>query len=253
MLTNRLAFCSVRGGHGSAAAGDSARTLGDWLEGGRAMASGGQIAEAVNWLGSALDEVERPEAARDAGGALAELAVRFQWLREQYRASPGAFAPHVGRLTALRQRFNALASRMIEQIVDRYHELATQVQALEREKETWRDLLITTSLARQVDLHGRRAVVHVRTTEARNLPAAGSPNRTLLEQMLSEAGCWREVAQLSATKLQTAIARHALPQSCAAAVERLCPRTQRHTVLVRERGSAAGGSGAAAHGTGSPL
>lgn len=206
------------------------------------MASGGQIAEAVNWLGGALEQVERnPAAAGDVDGALAEMAVQFQWLREQYRASPGAFAPHVDRLAALRQRFNALASRLIERIVDRYQELATQVQALEREKETWRDLLIKTSLARRGDLQGQSAVVHVRTTEARNLPAAGSASRTRLEQVLSEAGCWREVSQLSATKLQTVIARQALPQGCAAEVERLCPRTQRHTVLVRERGAAAAG------------
>lgn len=204
------------------------------------MANDGQIAEVASWLAAALERAERePAVAGDVGGALREMAVRFEWLRERYRASPADFGPHVGRLKSLRQRFNALATRAVEAVVDRYHELNLRVQSLEREKETWREVLIAEARSRRGEVLAREAIAQVRTSQSRHVPAAGSDTRWALEQLIADAGCWREVSQLSATKLQTAIARHALPASCASEVERLCPPTQRHTVQVRLRGAPA--------------
>lgn len=182
-----------------------------------------------------IEGLERRLAAAEGGAAelpaLAAIAATLGELREEYRRSPGEMKAHVQRLGALRQRFDRLVCKVGGRIADHYQHLNDEIMRLQQEREQWRQALITAAESTPGHrVQGRACAVEVVATEGLSVPKAGHADRLRIEEVLAKAGVWREVSQLSAARLQRALAERRVPADAADAVLRVCTMGLRFTV-----------------------
>ena len=187
------------------------------------------------------EQVSSGEGGELAVTQLAVVAARFEFLRQEYRTRPASFGEEVRALSDLSRRFEALLSRRMTELVDRYEWLREELDRLEEEKRAWREFLIRAAGgAKEKLFKGLHAEIRVRGVPGVVMPKAGTDDRNRLEAIIREVGIWESVSQLSSSKLQQEIDKGALPADRQDEVRRLCPTTTRFQVISRSSNAAAG-------------
>ncbi len=199
------------------------------------MLSGEEIEAHIRFITEAIEALAGDD--RDVTSCV-EIDKRLQDLRDQYQECPDSLLHHVQRLSALRNRFQALLTQRVPLVVDRFHEVGRQIQLAEREKAFWRGVLIhqATESSRE-HLAGENATVRVQSRRSRTIPAAGTGERDRLEGLIRESGCWDQISYLSRAKLERALDQDKFSKTQAEAIAGLCPVTLNHQVSVRASGS----------------
>lgn len=198
------------------------------------MLSGEEIEAYIRFIADALEALAVDD--RNVTSCF-EIDKRFQDLRNQYQECPDSLLHYVKRLSALRNRFQALLAQRVPLVVDRFHEVGRQIQQAECEKAFWRGVLIhqAAECSRKI-LAGEIATVRIQSKRSRMIPAAGTEERNRLDRLIRESGLWDKVSHLSRAKLERALDHDKFSKTQAEVIEGLCPVTLTHQVSVRTSG-----------------
>ncbi len=146
-----------------------------------------------------------------------------QWLRQEYRQNSALLAPHMDRVKQLSQAVKTALSQARQSLVSQYLQAAGAVYAWERIRDNCRSLLLELATAENAQrLECPNGYVEIVRGCALTLPKAGTRQREQLCALISQAGCWPEVAYPNPVRLLKAMDEGRFG-SQAAQVAQLCP------------------------------
>ncbi len=195
------------------------------------MSGEGQINQAISFITEVVDNLTEGKCDTQKCAQAGEV---FETLREHYRRDALSFEKYTLKLTELRRRFDDLMAVHLTKVVDRYYEITKQIDCINKEKEFWRNFLIQQANGTQrSEYRGSQSVAIVRSLTSRIVPPAGSEQRRLLEDVVTETRLWPQVGQISRTRLQRALNKGLFTEKQISVVEQLCPVMVMHQISCR--------------------
>lgn len=196
------------------------------------------VAELIRELAAGVDEVGAKGADIRRCG---EVGRKIQRLRVMYQMHPQALNGHLTRLSELSTRFERVLAERLAEVVDRYHAIGEQLRSVQEEKAYLREFLVRQAGTGGGQLRGARAEARVRAITGRTMPAAGTPARTQLEEVIRTAGVWEAVSQLSRARLQRALDEPSFGGAQHGVLLGLCPLKTTHQVTCQALETRGGG------------
>ena len=185
-----------------------------------------------------LEELRRAMERLKAGevGVEACFAVhqRLEGLRALFREAPGQLEPHLDLLKEISGDFKRYTRNHTAELADQFHNLGEVIRTLQQEKQYLREVLIQAAVEHETRaIVGQSARIVVNEIRSNKLPAASSPERKLLEELLLESGHWQDVSRLSAARLSAALRRGVFETRKQEELEALLPREPSYQVSSR--------------------
>jgi hypothetical protein len=174
------------------------------------------------------DDIDRGLAGfRADGDSVLELQgclAGLRWLRERYRADNASVEPYLERVKDLSRQVHAAVAASGESLTAKYMEALSAVSAWQAVREACREALLDLANVENAQrLDCPRGWIEIKRNQSASIPRLGTPQRKQLNELITQAQCWPEVAYPNAARLLKAVAAGLFTPQQAGTIGELCP------------------------------